>query len=137
MDDQRPKVGTGVIIFKDNKVLLGKRKSIHGNGAWSFPGGHLEHKESFEDCVKRETKEEAGIEIKDIEFIWATNDIFEENEKHYVTIFMKANYASGEIKITEPDKWEKWEWFDVEDLPENLFLPIRNLFKVWQLKNYS
>jgi 8-oxo-dGTP diphosphatase len=36
----RPKVGVGVCIVKDNKVLLGKRKNSHGDGTWAFPGGH-------------------------------------------------------------------------------------------------
>lgn len=50
-----PKVGIGVMIFKDGKVLLGKRKGSHGDGEYSFPGGHLNYMESFEDCAQRET----------------------------------------------------------------------------------
>ena len=38
----RSKVGIGVIVLKDGKVLLGKRKNAHGEGSWSFGGGHLE-----------------------------------------------------------------------------------------------
>jgi len=44
--NERPKVGVGVIIVKNNKILFGKRKNAHGEGSWSFPGGHLEFKES-------------------------------------------------------------------------------------------
>ena len=40
-----PRVGIGVIIRKDNKILLGKRKNAHGEGSWCFPGGHLEFNE--------------------------------------------------------------------------------------------
>jgi ADP-ribose pyrophosphatase YjhB (NUDIX family) len=58
---ERPKVGVAAIIIKDGKVLLGKRKSAHGQGTWNFPGGHLEYGESWQDCAKRETMEEAGI----------------------------------------------------------------------------
>ena len=56
----RVQVGLGIIVVKDGKVLLGKRKSAHGKGTWCFPGGHLEFSESWEDCAKRETKEETG-----------------------------------------------------------------------------
>ena len=45
--EQRPKVGIGVMVFKDGKVLMGKRKSSHGEGEWAWPGGHLEYMESF------------------------------------------------------------------------------------------
>jgi len=62
-DMENPKVGVGVIIVKDNKVLMQKRINAHGNGSWSFPGGHLEFNEELEDCAKRETLEEAGINI--------------------------------------------------------------------------
>ena len=84
--ENRPKVGLGVIIKKDGKVLMGKRKNSHGEGTWNFPGGHLEYEESWEECARRETREEAGIEIKNIIFATATNDIFENEQKHYITI---------------------------------------------------
>ncbi len=43
---QRPQVGTGIIITKDNQVLLIKRKGPQGAGTWSTPGGHLEFGEA-------------------------------------------------------------------------------------------
>lgn len=126
----RPKVGVGTIILNNGKVLLGKRKGSHGEGDWCFPGGHLEGGESFYDCARRETLEETGLEIKVIEEIpFATNDIFEKEDKHYVTVFVRANYIGGEPKIMEPEKCEEWRWFDWSNLPENLFVPIQNLIK--------
>lgn len=124
---QIPKIGIGVIVIKDEKILLGKRKNSHGAGDWSFPGGHLEFKESWQDCAKREVLEETGITIKNIKFATATNDIFEKENKHYVTIFMKAEYDSGQLQIMEPDKCDEWNWFDWQQLPGPLFVPIQNL----------
>lgn len=37
-----PRIGVGVLIFRDGKLLLGKRRGSHGAGDWSAPGGHLE-----------------------------------------------------------------------------------------------
>jgi len=128
-NENRPKVGLGVLIMKEGKVLLGKRKNAHGDGDWCFPGGHLEAEESWEDCARRETKEEAGIEIKNLRFGTATNDIFEKEGKHYVTIIMLADYASGEVTLCEPEKCEKWEWFSWDALPTPLFVPQQNLLK--------
>lgn len=126
---ERPKIGVGVIITKDQKVLLGKRKNSHGDGSWSFPGGHLEFGEMPEDCAIRETLEETGIRIKNLRRTIYTNDIFEKENKHYITIFILAEYDSGIVKVMEPDKCEKWEWFSWEELPKPLFLPIENLLK--------
>jgi len=126
---ERPKVGVGVIIIKDNKVLLGKRKNAHGAGSWNFPGGHLEYGESWENCATRETIEETNIIINNIRFAAATNDIFPMEEKHYITIYMLAEYKSGEVKIMEPDKCEEWDWFEWDKLPQPLFIPAQNLLK--------
>ncbi len=123
-----PQVGVGVLIVKNNKVLLGKRKNAHGEGTWCPPGGHLEFGESFEDCARRETFEETGISIKNIRFITATNDIFSE-EKHYITLCLIADYDGGEAIVKEPDKCESWQWFFWNNLPRPLFLPTIHLIK--------
>ena len=127
MNIKRPKVGIGVVIIKEGKVLMGKRKNAHGDGTWSFPGGHLELNESWEDCSERETLEETGVKIKNIRFGIVTNDIFKKEEKHYITIIMLSDYDSGDVKIMEPEKCEKWEWFDWDELPKPLFIPVQNL----------
>ena len=54
MEAKRPKVGLAVIVYKDGKILMGKRIGSHGVNTWSFPGGHLEFLETFEECAKRE-----------------------------------------------------------------------------------
>ncbi len=124
-----PKVGVGVIIVKDNKVLFQKRIGAHGEGTWSFPGGHLEFNETFEECAKRETKEEFDVELKNVRFATLTNDFFLKEDKHYITIFMIGEIASGEVKIMEPDKTKEFSWFAWEDAPSPLFEPIVNLLK--------
>ena len=127
--EERPKVGVGVILVKDNKVLLLKRKNTHGEGTWSFPGGHLELNEEIEDCVKREVEEETGITVSKIRFAGLTNDIFEKENKHYITIFMICDWESGETQIKEPEKCTKIGWHRWEELPQPLFLPITNLLR--------
>ncbi|MBU3965464.1 NUDIX domain-containing protein [Patescibacteria group bacterium] len=128
--NERPKVGVGVIVIRNGKILLGKRKNAHGEGAWCYPGGHLEYGESWEECSRREVMEEAGIEIGNIRFGIATNDIFEDEQKHYITICMIVDFTSGVIKVMEPDKCEKWGWFEWDKLPQPLFLTIINQIKV-------
>ena len=127
--DTFPKVGVGVIIIKDNKILFGQRKNAHGEDTWSVPGGHLEFNELIEECAKREVFEETGIEIKNLKMGPFTNDIFKEEEKHYITIYVIADYDSGEVEVKEPDRMIEWNWFSWNNLPKPLFKPIENLLK--------
>jgi len=73
--------------------------------------------------------EEAGIEIKNLRLGPYTNDFYRDEDKHYITLLVIADYASGEVKICEPDKCAGWEWFSWNQLPEPLFLPIINQIK--------
>lgn len=126
---QQVKVWVWVIIYKWDKVLLWKRINAHGENTWSFPWWHLEYWESWSDCAHREVKEETWIEIDDLSHYHTTNDIFNKEQKHYITIFIQAKYKSWLIETLEPKKCKEWKWFNKTQLPENLFLPIKNLLK--------
>jgi 8-oxo-dGTP diphosphatase len=121
------RVGIGVFIFRNGKFLMGKRLGSHGEGSWSVPGGHLEFGETFADTARRETLEETGVHIKNIRFGAVTNDYFEEENKHYVTVWMVSDHENGEASILEPNKFVEQGWFDFETLPTPLFLPWKQL----------
>jgi 8-oxo-dGTP diphosphatase len=128
------RVGVGCWIFNPaGQILLGKRKSKHGNGTWAPPGGHLEFGETPQQCATRELFEETGITLPPFSFkiISLTNDIFP--DKHYITIHCSANDVTTVPTIMEPDKCACWRWFDLDKLPEPLFLSARNLLrqKIW------
>jgi 8-oxo-dGTP diphosphatase len=129
MDHPNPRIGVGIFVFKDGKFIMLKRRGSHGAGSWSVPGGHLEFGESFEQTAAREVLEETGLKIKNIRFGAVTNDLFEEENKHYVTIWMLSDYESGEPKILEPEKCDGMAWHDFETLPQPLFVPWNQLLK--------
>lgn len=120
IEQQITKVGIGVMIFKDGKVLLSKRKGSHGAGEFSFPGGHLEYMEGFADCARRETKEECGVEIENVRFQFLLN-LVKYAPKHYVHIGLIADWKSGEPAVLEPDRTESWHWYEPDNLPQPLF----------------
>jgi 8-oxo-dGTP diphosphatase len=126
---KRPHIGVGVMVWNGDRLLLGKRISAHSENSWQFPGGHLEFGETVEDCARREVEEEAGIVIRNIVPGGFTNDVFIDAEKHYVTLFVTAEHEAGEPEVMEPEKCEHWQWFKWNELPEPLFLPIRNFLK--------
>ena len=120
-----PKIGVAVVVVKDGKVLIGKRLGAHGGETWQLPGGHLEMFESWDECAQRETMEEAGVKITNLQFVGATNDIMTDSGKHYITLFMRAQHESGEAMICEPDSCGGWEWFDWDDIPTPRFSPLQ------------
>ncbi len=121
--------GVGIMILKDNKVLLGQRhvdpakaqSDMQGQGAWTMPGGKLEFGETFEECAQREVKEETGlgVDINDLEVISLTNDFIA--TAHYVTIGLLCTNSTGEPQVMEPDVITKWEWFSLDELPTPIF----------------
>ena len=130
------RVGIGVMVLKDGKVLLGKRKGSHGAGEYAFPGGHLDYMESFEECAKRETREESGIEIKNVRFLNLFNlkDYF---PKHYVSVGLVADWESGEPQVLEPNKRQDWNWHDIDNLPQPLFGSVAQYIESYKAgKNY-
>lgn len=125
--NNRPRVGVGTLIFSpDHKLLLGKRIASHGANTWGIPAGHLEYGESFEECSIRETLEETGLVIQNPEFYGISNDIFEDTQKHYISIVMKAYMPeSCHVTTKEPDKIIDWTWFDFDNLPQPLFYSLQ------------
>lgn len=126
------RVGVGVYLFNArHQVLLGLRKSAHGNGTWCPPGGHLEFGESNEQAAIREVMEETNISVKpeDVSLQGVTNDFYKESNKHYITLHFFCKKFSGDPQLMEPDKCEKWQWFDLDNLPKNLFLSNQNFLK--------
>ena len=101
-----------------------------------MPGGHLEMYESWSDCAAREVLEEMNLIITNIKFGHVTNDIMEQEQKHYVTIFMMAECQELVPKGTsttttqqeqpqyqqpqnmEPHKCEGWKSFTWNELEE-------------------
>ena len=127
-DKLRPRVGVGVVVFKNNRVLLGRRKGSHGAGAWSFPGGHLEFREDVEECARRELAEETGLKALSLSLGPWVNDIIE-RDKHYITLFVFVHEFEGNPQLLEPHKCEGWSWFEWNVLPTPLFPPVESLIK--------
>ncbi|MGL1935034.1 MAG: NUDIX hydrolase [Fibrobacterales bacterium] len=121
------KVGVGVLIVRNNQVLLGKRKGSHGEGTWALPGGHLEFGETVVECAAREVLEETGLIIENVGHAGFTTDVFPDVEHQYVTLFALAHNPTGEPETREPNKCTGWHWFSWNNLPRPLFAPLESL----------
>jgi len=118
-----PKVGIGIIILnKDGKVLVGKRKGSHAQ-FYSIPGGHLEIGETFEEAAIREAKEETGLNIKFPTVFCVTNNLetYKKEGKHYISVALFVTDFSGILENREQAKCDGWLWVDPKNLPQPHF----------------
>jgi len=105
------------VIIKDNKILLIKRGVEPFKGYWALPRGHTDWDETLEETVKREVKEELGVEITSLQQIGIYSD-----PKRHPKQSINVPYGvqiQGEIKIGDDAK--EFRWFDLNDLPALAF----------------
>jgi len=109
---------TAAIIKKDNKFLIAKRKEGHLANKWEFPGGKLEPNETPEDCLKRELKEEFGIQT--IIGKYLATSIYDYPHIKIKLIAYEVEYTSGEFILNDH---QEIKWVTKEDLSNYDFAP--------------
>lgn len=96
-----PLVAVGGVVCKGEEVLLVRRGKDPGLGTWSLPGGLVGLGEATEEALRREVREECGIEIEVGPMLGVANRITRDDTGgvrfHYVIIDFAASYLSGEV----------------------------------------
>ena len=124
------RIGVDILLERKNEasgrceILLLKRQGTeYYDGYYDLPGGHLEANEDIFDGMIREAKEEIGISIKreDMEIL----HIYHRYKRGMLKFVFKADKYEGTPINNEPDKCEKIEWIDFENLPENIVPSIK------------
>lgn len=121
-------VRTAVYIMfeKDGMILLAKRCNTgYKDGYFAFVQGHIEEGEKPTEAAIREAFEEVGVVIKqqDLEFGLVCHNRV---DTHYTDYFFICRKWSGDIANMEPDKCEKLEWFNIDNLPKNSIFQVEN-----------
>jgi 8-oxo-dGTP pyrophosphatase MutT (NUDIX family) len=130
-----------MIIVKDNKILLQKRKGTKlWSGYYALPAGHIDAGENQYEALVREAQEELGIEIDPNKilnsYVVLRRNFFEIDGKKlddYIDYYFELNEYSGKERIMEENKCEELLWSDIDNLPEPFinytgdFLENRNI----------
>ncbi len=126
-------VGCGVIIEKDNQILLQHRVDAN---VWCIPGGVLELGEKVEDAARRETEEETGLTLGDLEFfgVYSGNEGFAQytngDQVFSIQLIFKTSIATGKL-IQKSSESHAHIYFDRKDLPLNLNPHQERFIKDW------
>jgi 8-oxo-dGTP diphosphatase len=115
-------VGGGVLIFNKKKeiLLMRRAKTRNEDGWWSKPGGGVEYGEKAIVSMKREIKEEAGINIDIWGYLPHTDHIIKKDKQHWVAFNYLGSLKSGTAKIMEPEKCDRIGWFSLDKLPKKI-----------------
>ena len=116
-------VGVGAIIIDNQgRLFLARRgnKAKNERGLWEFPGGSVELGETLAEALRREMREEFGIEITVGELLDVIDHILKEEGQHWVSPTYICTIASGEPYIREPEKCAEIGWFHTDEIPKEL-----------------
>jgi 8-oxo-dGTP diphosphatase len=113
---EQPIVGIGVVIVKDQQIVLIKRGNEPSKGKWTIPGGLVELGESVEATVIREAKEETCLDVENPCLIDVVGNVdLDEQGKvkyHYVIIDYLVHVKSGNIQAASDAEELRWVPFD-------------------------
>jgi mutator protein MutT len=116
-------VGVGAIITdSQGRLFLARRgiKAKNERGLWEFPGGSVELGETMAAALRREMREEFGIEITVGELLDVVDHILKEEGQHWVSPTFLCTITSGEPSIMEPEKCAEIGWFRPDEVPKEL-----------------
>jgi mutator protein MutT len=93
-----PRLGSAAIVVdKNNRVLLGRRKKEPNFGRWVLPGGKIEPFETIEDAVRREVAEETGLQVDVTGQVGAFQIIDPNRNEHRVIVYSWARQVGGQV----------------------------------------
>jgi 8-oxo-dGTP diphosphatase len=116
-------VGVGAIIINERgELFLARRGPLAKNerGLWEFPGGSVEFGERLADALRREIREEYGMEIEVGALLDVVDHILLDEGQHWVSPTYLCRLINGEPRILEPGKCTEIGWFAPEAAPADL-----------------
>jgi 8-oxo-dGTP diphosphatase len=115
-------VDAAVFAFFTNKVrlLLIKRKKAPFKGKWALPGGFVGIDEELEDAAARELAEEASLADVKLEQMHTFGTVGRDPRGRQITVVFMGIVEKGRTRIRAGDDAAEAQWFDIEELPEDL-----------------
>jgi 8-oxo-dGTP diphosphatase len=116
-------VGVGaVIVNEQGRLFLARRgpQAKNERGLWEFPGGSVEFGETLAEALKREMREEYGVEIAVGDLLDVVDHILPDEGQHWVSPTYVCTIVSGQPSIREAGKCTEIGWFAPGEAPDGL-----------------
>ncbi|MNJ97489.1 NADH pyrophosphatase [compost metagenome] len=114
-----------VLIQNDQILLLRRFNTGYQDGKYSLVAGHLDGGETVEECIIREAKEEADIDLSQ-EGLQVKHIMHRKaSDREYMDVYLVATMWNGNVQNMEPHKCDDLSWFPLSALPENLIAEVR------------
>ncbi len=115
---KHPLIGVGALIYDRDRVLMAERGGEPLKGWWSIPGGLVETGESLDDAIRREVREETGLEVRPLGVLQIFERIMRDTqgaaEYHYVLVDYVCRITGGTLRAG--DDVSRVEWVRRRDL---------------------
>ena len=134
-----PGVGVGVLIRREDDLLMLRRTGAHGAGTWTVPGGWIDRGEHWDVTAVRETREETGLHVVAQRLVHVTTDLHIEDDVHSITLFVEAQMRTpaADPHIMEPDKCTAMAWVPMAKVRGRvLFLPMQSFVASTSFHDY-
>ena len=126
-------VDVHLFLLKKGQILLGQRQNTDfEDGKFHVPAGHLEEGETVIDALIREAREELGIIIKH-EHVNFAHVMHHKSNGGRTGLFFRVQEWEGEVQNIEREKCRELQWFDLNNLPENMVLYARQAIQQYFL----
>jgi ADP-ribose pyrophosphatase YjhB (NUDIX family) len=121
----------------EGRVLLSRRGAEPFEGMWDLPGGFLDEEEHPLDCLRRELREEGGVEVEPLEFLGVWIDKYGGDGSAQTTLNLYWTVRIVEGTLEPADDVAEFRWFAPEDVPldELAFPHTRDVLSVLWEKN--
>jgi len=109
---KNPTPTVDVILERDSKILMVRRKKDPYRGHLALPGGFVNEGETVEDAVKREAMEETSLEVHPIDILGVYSDPKRDPRKHIVTVVFVGIIVGGEVRANDDAASIEWIQLD-------------------------